>query len=98
MRRTGWKGGQAADVLFVNATIWTGDVRQPWAHSMAVANGRILSLGDSPEVQMKKTYIMQRASIHYVQFLVSQSFYLLNSYFFISVLSLLNYAGPGHWS
>lgn len=50
MRRTGWKGGQAADVLFVNATIWTGDVRQPWAHSMAVANGRILSLGDSPEV------------------------------------------------
>ncbi len=37
-------GIETADTLFVNGTIWTGDARQPWAQSMAVANGRILSL------------------------------------------------------
>jgi hypothetical protein len=43
---------ETADTLFVNATIWTGDARRPWAQSMAVANGRILSLGNASEVQV----------------------------------------------
>lgn len=45
------RGVETADTLFVNATIWTGDARRPWAQSMAVANGRILSLGNASEAQ-----------------------------------------------
>ena len=45
-------GVEAADTLFVNGTIWTGDAQQPWAQSMAVANGRIVSLGNASEVQV----------------------------------------------
>lgn len=52
MRGLGRRGVETADTLFVNATIWTGDARQPWAQSMAVANGRILSLGNASEVQV----------------------------------------------
>lgn len=51
MRRWSGQRVETADTLFVNASIWTGDARRPWAQSMAVANGRILSLGSASEMQ-----------------------------------------------
>lgn len=35
---------ERVDVLFINGRIWTGDRERPWAHSLAVRDGRIVAL------------------------------------------------------
>jgi predicted amidohydrolase YtcJ len=44
--------GQGAPTLaVVNARIWTGDPRRPWADALAVANDRILAVGSGAEIR-----------------------------------------------
>lgn len=42
-----------ADVVFKNATIYTGDRKNPWANAMALRKGRILEVGSYDVVQTK---------------------------------------------
>jgi predicted amidohydrolase YtcJ len=40
-----------ADAVYVNGRIWTGNPAQPWASSMAVSDGRIVSVGPESDIQ-----------------------------------------------
>eukprot|EP00250_Pteridium_aquilinum_P011871 c20360_g1_i2 orf=67-1506(+) len=42
-----------ADMVFKDATIFTGDPRMPWAEAMALRKGRILEIGSLETVQAK---------------------------------------------
>lgn len=53
----------AADVMFVNATIWTGESGQPWAQFMAVdSHGRILAIGHRNQTQVRMSMSRIRES------------------------------------
>ena len=53
----------AADVMFVNATIWTGESGQPWAQFMAVdGHGRILAIGHRNQTQVRISMSRSRDS------------------------------------
>ena len=41
----------AADAIFDNGRIWTGNPEQPWASSMAISKGRIVAIGNKEEMQ-----------------------------------------------
>ena len=41
----------AADLILVNARIWTGSSSQPQAEALAVENGRIIAVGSSTEIR-----------------------------------------------
>lgn len=41
---------QTASLIIHNATIWTGNDKQPYAHAMAIAGDTILAIGDSISV------------------------------------------------
>ncbi|MBA4062655.1 MAG: amidohydrolase [Isosphaera sp.] len=41
----------AADAVFVNGKVWTGDVRKPEAQAIAVWRGRVLAVGTDAEVK-----------------------------------------------
>ena len=41
----------AADAVYDNALVWTGDPDRPWASSMAVLDGRIVAIGGSSDVE-----------------------------------------------
>ena len=43
-----------AELLITNALIWTGNEKQVYAHSMAIADGKILAIGTSVEVAAYK--------------------------------------------
>lgn len=51
----------AADVIFTNATIYTGDAGLLWAEAMAVRKGRVIEIGPSSDVQA-----MAGLETHYV--------------------------------
>ena len=38
-------------LAIVNARIWTGDARRPWADAVAVRGDRIVAVGSSAEIQ-----------------------------------------------
>src|SRR4051812_42570596 len=40
-----------ASLAIVNARVWTGDARRPWADAVAVAGDRIVAVGSSAEVR-----------------------------------------------
>lgn len=40
-------------LAIVNARIWTGDVRRPWADALAVEDGRIAIIGSSAEIRKR---------------------------------------------
>jgi predicted amidohydrolase YtcJ len=42
---------QAADTILLNAKVYTVDARQPWAHAVAIRDGKILSVGDDAEIE-----------------------------------------------
>jgi predicted amidohydrolase YtcJ len=53
---TGQAGGQAAATLaVVNARVWTGDPRRPWADAVAAAGDRIVVVGSGAEVRKLAT-------------------------------------------
>jgi predicted amidohydrolase YtcJ len=43
--------GVAADVIYWNAKVWTGDPASPEAHAIAIWRGRILKVGSNAEVK-----------------------------------------------
>lgn len=45
------KLAQEAETLVVNARIYTVNSRQPWAEAIAIADGKILAVGDAKEVE-----------------------------------------------
>lgn len=47
-----WEEDETADIVYVNATIWTGNPRQPWAEFMAVVHGQVSKIGNSSEIQV----------------------------------------------
>jgi adenine deaminase len=46
-----WEEDETADIVYVNATIWTGNPRQPWAEFMAVVHGQVSKIGNSSQIQ-----------------------------------------------
>ncbi|KAH8967699.1 hypothetical protein BDL97_03G090200 [Sphagnum fallax] len=46
-----FKEDEGADIVFTNATIWTGDSIQPWAEFMVLRKGRILRVGNLTQLQ-----------------------------------------------
>jgi predicted amidohydrolase YtcJ len=40
----------AVNVVIVNARVWTGDARRPWADAVAVEGDRIKAVGSSAEI------------------------------------------------
>ncbi|MDQ3995617.1 MAG: amidohydrolase [Gemmatimonadota bacterium] len=52
----GTSGGQATPTLaVVNARVWTGDARRPWADAVAAAGDRIIAVGSGAEVRKLAT-------------------------------------------
>ena len=49
------KGSGDPTLAVVNARIWTGDPRRPWADSLAVVNDRISAVGSSAEIRKATT-------------------------------------------
>jgi hypothetical protein len=47
-----WEEDETADIVYVNATIWTGNPRQPWAEFMAVVHGQVSKIGNSSQIQI----------------------------------------------
>jgi hypothetical protein len=47
-----WEEDETADIVYVNATIWTGNPRQPWAEFMAVVHGQVSKIGNSSQIQV----------------------------------------------
>ncbi len=47
-----FKEDEGADIVFTNATIWTGDPIQPWAEFMVLRKGRILRVGNLTQLQV----------------------------------------------
>jgi hypothetical protein len=47
-----FKEDEGADIVFTNATIWTGDSIQPWAEFMVLRKGRILRVGNLTQLQV----------------------------------------------
>ena len=45
---------QKADLIIMNASIWTGNENQPWAEAMAIAGDTIISIGSIQEVSIFK--------------------------------------------
>ena len=43
-------GAQDADLLLVNARVWTGDAARPWAEAVAVRGDRVLAVGAGGEL------------------------------------------------
>ena len=50
-------GGAAAEasLAVVNARVWTGNPRQPWAEAVAVAGNRLIAVGTNEEVRRLAT-------------------------------------------
>jgi predicted amidohydrolase YtcJ len=46
---------EAVSLAVVNARIWTGDSRRPWADAMAISGERIITVGSSAEVRKAVT-------------------------------------------
>jgi adenine deaminase len=46
-----WEEDETADIVYVNATIWTGNPRQPWAEFITVVHGRVSKIGNSSQIQ-----------------------------------------------
>ncbi|KAL0387844.1 UNVERIFIED_CONTAM: protein LONG AFTER FAR-RED 3 [Sesamum radiatum] len=46
------RGGEVADLVVVNGTIYTSDAAFPFADSMAIRGGRILRVGNSSSMQV----------------------------------------------
>ena len=44
-------GAQAPTLAVVNARVWTGDPRRPWADAVAAAGDRIVAVGSGAEVR-----------------------------------------------
>ena len=44
-------GGDSVSLVVVNARVWTGDARRPWADAVAVRGERIAAVGSSAEVR-----------------------------------------------
>ena len=44
-------GGEMADLLLINGTVWTVNPGQPWAEAVAVKGGRILEAGSSEAIR-----------------------------------------------
>ncbi|HEY0972657.1 MAG TPA: amidohydrolase [Gemmatimonadales bacterium] len=44
-------GGDPVSLVVVNARVWTGDARRPWADAIAVRGDRIAAVGSSAEVR-----------------------------------------------
>jgi predicted amidohydrolase YtcJ len=42
-----WKAQHAADIVFLNGTVYTLDSRHPWAQAVAVSNGKIVYVGST---------------------------------------------------
>ncbi|KAH7331977.1 hypothetical protein KP509_20G061700 [Ceratopteris richardii] len=53
LRRSSFSQEGMADVIFKNATFYTGDPRRPWVDAIAVQKGRILELGALDVVEKK---------------------------------------------
>ncbi|KAL0375542.1 UNVERIFIED_CONTAM: protein LONG AFTER FAR-RED 3 [Sesamum calycinum] len=51
------RGGEVADLVVVNGTIYTSDAAFPFADSMAIRGGRILRVGNSSSMQAEKVYL-----------------------------------------
>ncbi|MEN8186695.1 MAG: amidohydrolase [Bacteroidota bacterium] len=47
---SGQKNKQMADIIFTNATIWTGNENQPYAESIAIKGETILAIGNNEDV------------------------------------------------
>jgi predicted amidohydrolase YtcJ len=48
-------GAQAPTLAVVNARVWTGDPRRPWADAVAAAHDRIVAVGSGAEVRKLAT-------------------------------------------
>ncbi len=44
-----------ADLVLLNARIWTGDTLQPWAEALAVRDGRLLAVGTNADIRRHQT-------------------------------------------
>src|SRR4051794_38052072 len=45
----------AADLIVVNARIWTGDAKHPWAQAFAVNADRISAIGSTSRIRAMKS-------------------------------------------
>ncbi len=51
---------KTADLIITNATIWTGNVAKPYAQSMAIADDKIIAIGEIEEVM---TFVKKETKI-----------------------------------
>jgi predicted amidohydrolase YtcJ len=55
MDRPAQPAAEATTLAVVNARIWTGDARRPWADGMSISDDRIATVGSSAEVRKLTT-------------------------------------------
>ncbi|KAL0349416.1 UNVERIFIED_CONTAM: protein LONG AFTER FAR-RED 3 [Sesamum angustifolium] len=60
------RGGEVADLVVVNGTIYTSDAAFPFADSMAIRGGRILRVGNSSSMQAEKVYLGRLSLLVYL--------------------------------